>query len=310
MGVYKLGRRDIIGVFYMTLQQDVGMGWVPDISMRVDSDQESETYAWLGMSPQMREWIGERKAKGLAEFSYEIKNKPYEATLEILREEIRRDKSGQVMLRVRELARRANSHWALLLSDLLENGESTVCYDGQYFFDTDHSEGDSGTQDNDITTDISALPTEVHGSTTSPAEEEMALAILASIEQMMGFKDDQGEPLNEMETNFLVMVPTGLASAAWGATRNQNFASGAGNTIQAGDWNVRVAVNPRLSWTDKFATFATSGEVKPLIRQEEVPIEFDGEDLTFRQRKWEYGVYSERNVGYGFWQKAVLNQLT
>jgi phage major head subunit gpT-like protein len=309
MGVYNLTKRGIIGEFYATLQQDIGRRWVDPLSMLMQSDQESETYAWLGQTPQMREWIGERQAKGLGEFTYSITNKEYEATLEILRSEVRRDKSGQVMLRVRELARRANGHWAKILTDLIENGESTVCYDGQYFFDTDHEEGDSGTQDNDITTDISALPTSQHGSTTAPSAEEMALAILNSIKQIMGFVDDQGEPMNEMENNFIVMVPTGLSDATWAAVGNQAFADGATNTIQTADFNVQPVVNARLSWTDKFAVFATGGEVKPLIRQEEVPVEFDGEDLTFRQNKYLYGTYAVRNVGYGFWQKACLNQL-
>ena len=63
---------------------------------------------------------------------------------------MRRDKTGQIDIRIREQVQRAQAHWAKLLSDLIIAAESTVCYDGQYFFDTDHSEGDSGTQDNDL----------------------------------------------------------------------------------------------------------------------------------------------------------------
>ena len=47
-------------------------------------------------------------------------------------------------------ADRTVSHWASLLSTLIVNGESATCYDEQYFFDTDHSEGESGTQSNVI----------------------------------------------------------------------------------------------------------------------------------------------------------------
>ena len=109
-----------------------------------------------------------------------------EATLEVLVDDIRRDKTGQVMTRVRELAERANSHWASLLSALIIAGESTACYDGQYFFDTDHAEGDSGTQDNDIGVDISALPAAVHGVVTAPSVEEMQQSILKGIAQKIG----------------------------------------------------------------------------------------------------------------------------
>jgi hypothetical protein len=38
--------------------------------------------------------------------------------MEVLVSEMRRDKTGQVMIRVRELAQRVNSHWAKLLTAL------------------------------------------------------------------------------------------------------------------------------------------------------------------------------------------------
>jgi hypothetical protein len=38
--------------------------WVPRVALRVDSDQASEDYKWLGMSPVMREWVGGRAAQG------------------------------------------------------------------------------------------------------------------------------------------------------------------------------------------------------------------------------------------------------
>jgi phage major head subunit gpT-like protein len=145
MGAAGLGSRAIIGAFYNELSQNLGQTWIPDVSMQFDSNQESETYKWLGMAPAMREWIGGRNAKGFRENGITIVNKSYESTMEVLVDEIRRDKTGQVMLRVAEQARRANSHWASLLTALIVAGESGVCYDGQYFFDDDHSEGDSGT---------------------------------------------------------------------------------------------------------------------------------------------------------------------
>ena len=41
------------------------------------------------------------------------------------------------------------AHW-LMLTTLMIAGESSLCYDGQYFFDTDHSDGASGTLSNSI----------------------------------------------------------------------------------------------------------------------------------------------------------------
>lgn len=314
MSAYGLSSRAIIGEFYATLEQDLGNSWVPLLSNYFTSDQESETYKWLGQSPVMREWIGGRQAKGFRENGITIVNKEFEATLEVLVREMRRDKTGQVMVRVRELAQRTNAHWAKLLSTLLVGGESGVCYDGQYFFDTDHAEGDSGTQDNDRTYNV--------GTPTAPTAGEMEAAILTAVQAILGFKDDVGEPMNENAREFLVMTPVGLMNAVGGAIGASVIMDGASvsrtNTILTlgtlGGFTVRMATNPRLSWTDKVAVFRTDAETKGLIRQEEEPVSIsavaEGSELEFNEAKHRYGVKASRNVGYGYWQRACLVTLT
>jgi phage major head subunit gpT-like protein len=162
-----------------------------------NSDQASETYVFLGQSPAMREWIAGRQAKGFAANALTIVNKHYEATIEIQKKDLRRDKTGQILARVQEFADRSITHWASLLSTLCSTARATVCYDGQYYFDTDHLEGKSGTQSNKITVDISTLPAQVHGSSTAPSVEEMQQSILRASRRSSSFKDDQGEPMNE-----------------------------------------------------------------------------------------------------------------
>jgi len=309
-----LSSRAVIGMYYEALQSQPGMGWIDGVSNFFNSDQDSETYPWVGMTPALREWIGGRHAKGFSANGVEIANKHFESTVEILLKDLRRDKTGQLRARMAELAERGNSHFASLLSTLIVAGESTVCYDGQYFFDTDHSEGDSGTLSNDITTDISALPASVHGATTAPSPEEMQQAILASIAQMFTFKDDRGEPLNENASQFLVMVPVGLSHATMSAL-SMVRAAGA-STFAIEDFQVRAAVNPRLTaggWTDKFVTFRTDGSIKPLIRQEEtaptIKVKDENSEFAFDNDAIQVGIDTWRNVGYGRWQGAVLNQL-
>ena len=309
MSAQGLSSRAIIGEFYATLEQDPGAAWINSLSNLFQSDQDSETYKWLGMSPMMREWVGGRQAKGFRENGITITNKEFEATLEVLVKELRRDKTGQVMVRVRELAERTNAHWAKLLTTLVIDGESTVCYDGQFFFDTDHAEGDSGTQSNDITSDITT--------TTAPTTGEMETAILRNIEAMLGFKDDQGEPMNENARSFAVMVPVPFMSATAAALGSQiivDASTSRSNTIMTlgniGGFTVRPIVNARLTWTTKFAVFREDGQVKALIRQEEEPVSIsaiaEGSELEFKENKHHYGVKATRNVGYGYWQRACL----
>jgi phage major head subunit gpT-like protein len=309
-----ISSRAVVGMYYQTLEQQSAQGWVDAVSNYFTSDMPEETYAMLGMPPVMREWIGGRQAKGLRDSSFAIRNKHFEATLEILLSDLRRDKTGQLRVRMAEFSGRSVSHFARMLSTLIVNGATSVCYDGQYFFDTDHSEGDSGSQSNSITTDISALPATVHGAVTAPSPEEMSQAILKSISQMFTFVDDQGEPINEMASQFLVMVPVGLMESTRSALSMARAA--AASTFNMDNFTINAAVNPRLTtagWTDKFVTTRTDGAVKPLIRQEEttpqLKVKDENSEFAFDNDAIQLGVDTWRNVGYGRWQGAVLNQL-
>lgn len=307
-----LSSRAIIGSFYQRLEVAQAASWVTQLGMLFQSDQESETYKWLGSSPAMREWIGGRQSKGLQSNGITIENKLFEATLGIPLDWMRRDKTGQIMVRVNELAGRTVTHWQSLLSTLIAAGEAAVCYDGQYFFDTDHAEGASGTQSNDITVDISAVPASLHGVATIPSPEEVRAMVLGGVEKMLGFKDDQGEPANEMAREFLVMVPTPYFTAA-AAALNLPVLGGDTNVMTSLDgFRFGLAVNPRLTWTDKLAVFRADGNVKPFILQEEEGVTVsaiaEGSELEFKENRHEYGVKASRNVGYGFWQQSCLVQ--
>jgi len=316
MGAQSLSSRAVIGSYYRKLNENTGMAWAGAVSMPFDSDQASEEYRWLGMAPQMREWLGGRLAKGLRDNGVIIKNKYFEATLEVLVEEIRRDKTGQVMVRINDLARRTNSHWVSLLSTLIIAGETTgLAYDGQLFFDTDHVEDDSGVQSNDIT-----VATVSPGTATAPTASDFERAILRGAETILGQKDNQGEPMNEDASRFLVMVPTVFMSVASAALKNPVISNPSGTGAQTntlvnlGGFGFDLAINPRLTWTTKFAMFRTDSDTKPFIRQEEQGVRMDavaeGSEEEFKNRRHLYGVTASRNVGYGLWQDAVLVTLT
>ena len=312
-----LSSRAIIGAFFLALEQRGSM-WTDPLMMKTMSDQASEEYKWLGMAPMMREWIGGRQAKGLRENGFTVENKKFEATLEVSVDDIRRDKTDQIMLRVRDLARRTADHPAKLMSDLLLTAETALCYDGQAFFDTDHSEGDSGTISDDLSFDIdvdgASVPSAEQGTTTAPGVGVMELAILNAIQAMFGFKDDQGEPLNQGATDFMVMVPVPFWTRALAALRAPVTGQGRTNTLVAADgFNINLQVNPRLTWTTKFAVFRTDAETKPFFWQEELPVEIaavaEGSELEFDEDIHRYGVKAINNVGFGFWQHACLTTL-
>jgi len=315
MGITGLGSRAIIGKFYETLEQSKDLAWPFQIGMEMPSDQESETYKWLGFSPMMREWVGGRQAKGLRENGITITNKRFESTLEFDVDDLRREKTGQVDVRIGEMADKVNAHWASLLTTLITgNG---LCYDGQNFFDTDHSEGSSGTQVNAVTaSQVSQLDVTT---AAAPTPEEMAKAILGCVQYMYSYKDDQGEPMNENARKFTIMVPVNLWGPAVQAVASNLLSTGTGAIdnplkLSAAKLDLSVEVNPRLTTTTVFYVFRTDGRAKPFILQNEEDVKMtvigEGSELEFNDNVHRYGVKALRNVGFGYWQQALQATLS
>lgn len=318
MGAGSLGSRAIIGTFYETLSQNVFGSFLSSIAMRFDSDQASEEYKWLGMPPAMREWVGGREAKGFRENGLTIANKTFEATLKVLVDEIRRDKTAQVMLRIRELADRTAAHPMSLISTLINNGGAAtngLAYDGQYFFDTDHSEGDSGTQKNDLAAgDYAVLNVTTP---TAPTPNEMANCLMSVLQHFFTFKDDQGEPINELARQFVVMTPVNMWGATQAAVSLNQLNTGSGsvdNPLIKMGLSLSVQVNPRFNATDKFVVFRTDGRTKPFIEQVEEDVSIsaiaEGSEHEFKANEHLYGVKKITNVGYGMWQHAIRATLS
>lgn len=116
------------------------------VASLVPSTTAENKYAWLGQITRFREWIGERQMQSLVLHDYAVKNKTYENTVEISREEIEDDQYGVYTPVVQQLGQDAALHPDELVFSLLNAGFGTRCYDGQYFFDTDHPVGAPGNQ--------------------------------------------------------------------------------------------------------------------------------------------------------------------
>ena len=111
------------------------------VATMVPSSTKQEHYAWLGQWPRLREWVGERHVKSLETHDYTIKNKSFEATVGVPREAIEDDNFGVYGANFQEMGHAAATHPDELVFALLANGFTTLAYDGQNFFDTDHEVG-------------------------------------------------------------------------------------------------------------------------------------------------------------------------
>ncbi len=108
------------------------------VATTVPSTTASNTYGWLGDFPRLREWVGDRVVKDIKEHGYKIDNRLFEATLGIARTQIEDDQYGHYSPIAMSMGQEAAQHPDVLINDLIGSGFTATCYDGQFFFDTDH----------------------------------------------------------------------------------------------------------------------------------------------------------------------------
>lgn len=121
---------------------NAGLAMSPDdwkiIAKLVKSNSKSSTYEWLSQFPAFREWVGGRLHKVYAEHAYIVVNKKFEATVDVLRTDIEDDQYGQYGTIAEGAGQAATDLKNDLIFQALAGGFASTCYDGQYFFDTDH----------------------------------------------------------------------------------------------------------------------------------------------------------------------------
>lgn len=110
----------------------------PRIAMTVPSSTREQQYGWLNAMPGMREWIGDRHVNSLSVTDYTIRNKAFEKTVSVNRDDIEDDNLGVFGKSFEQLGQDAARLPDQLVWRLLKDGFATACYDKQYFFDTDH----------------------------------------------------------------------------------------------------------------------------------------------------------------------------
>lgn len=161
----------------------------------------AEKLDFLGAVPAMREWIGDRAATTPSQYSYNVLLKKYEDTVELPRDWLNNDKTGNVRAAMADMAMRYNPEWPeTLLVDLLNAAASGTTYDGVAFISGARTIGKSGTIDNDLTANLTEA---------APTAQECASAILSAYNAMVGFKDDQGKAINQRITDLTVICHAG-----------------------------------------------------------------------------------------------------
>ncbi|MFN3575373.1 MAG: Mu-like prophage major head subunit gpT family protein [Tabrizicola sp.] len=108
------------------------------IATVVPAATKEQKYGWLGKIPSVREWVGARAVQNLQQHDYAIKEKALELTLGVDRDDIETDNLGIYKPLFTEMGMSTGAQWDRMVFSQLKAGFSTNCYDGQFFFDTDH----------------------------------------------------------------------------------------------------------------------------------------------------------------------------
>lgn len=259
-------------------------------AMLVTSSTSENRYNWFARFPRMRKWIGDKKAKALEAFGYTIVNDDYEATVEVRRNDIEDDQLGGYTLQAQDAGQSSAELPDIIVSALKNGAFTALCFDGQYFYDTDH---------------------EVKGASVSnKGTAALSVANLAGAQAgfgaartaIMTFTDDEGEPLGLMPD--ILEVPPALEATARILLEKDKLTDNSPNPFQG---TATLLVNPRLTSSTAWFLHCTTRPVKPFIYQErKKPIFVSQTDMSaddvFNRALYKFGAEARVAGGYGFWQ--------
>lgn len=276
----------------------------PTLCYTQQSMGADEQYGFLGAMPGMREWLGDRQFAKLRAGNFTIVNKQFEGSVEIEKKDIDDDRLGMYGPVLENLGAEAAHHPDELLLDLITAGDVTACFDGQYFFDTDHSWGDSGTQSNDLTY---AAATD-----TTPTEAEFRGAYHQARKALLQFKNDQGKlfirPTVRPFTNLLLVVPPDLEEVANQAINKTLVSNGETNIILD---KPSIVTLGGLTNAAEFYLFDLSRPFKPFVFQARQPLATQMKGMDDRETKAVKFMSDARyNMGYFAWWTSVMTTFT
>lgn len=277
---------------------------------------QSESYAWLGTTPSMQQWIGQRQQNDPNAFNMQITNVKYETGIKLPLDIINNDKTDQANELLTGLAG-AYPLWQIqLIAQLINMGATKDCFDGETFFSTTHAFGSSGTFSNAINSEDVVDSGEV-------TALEAAYAINLAIETMKGFPDDQGRKIkNEDMTEVMLVYQAGTVNSsairtAINTTQANDFLAGATgsvtNPLRGQDVKIiPVASGLITTGNTVFSLFRSRADLgKSIVFQEnktdEMVSVLSGADNPYvvMNDAWFIGLKTVGNVGFGLPNDAI-----
>ncbi len=251
----------------------------------VPSSTGEQDYKWLGQIPEMREWIGEREVQSLAAYDYSLKNKKFEMTYGVPREDIEDDKYGVYAALFSNMGESAALHPDKLVFEAMMNGFTALCYDGKPFFAENHQ----------------VEKTTYSNKGNERLSRESYKKARAAI---MSIRGDKGKSL-KLVPDLLVVSPALEETARLILEADQ--VNGTTNVLKG---TAKLLVEPLLAEHESYWFLLCTGRfLKPFIYQLREKIRFtsltkDTDENVFMRDEFLYGATGRSNAGYAFWQMA------
>lgn len=250
------------------------------LAMRVNSNNLSEKYVWLGNFPMMKEWVGDRDIKKFKDYGYALENMPFEATVTVPNNHLEYDKVGLYKPAIQQMAFNAKKFGAKLIADILKDAGTNKCYDEKPFFSDAHMIG---------TDTYANLGTGVLSSDS----------LLAAEAYMMSIKGDTGQSLGVMPTH-LICGPKNLAKAIQSIEKAYLTGGETNPTYK----RYSLLVLPEITDTSWYL-MDLGKPVKPFVLQVAKDGVFEASnDHKFMKDAALFGCKSFMNAGYALWQLA------
>jgi len=270
------------------------------------SSTEQESYAWASRVPELREWFGERKMQSIGSYIQTIVNRDFETTVEVDRNKILDDTYGMFDFPMRDLGRAARKWPDRLMLNVLQNGQTQACYDGQNYFDTVHPVDKFAGQ-------VAGANQQNYWASGQALTFDNYQTVRAT---MLAYKGEDGLPLGV--TPNLLVVPPQLeviarliceADSVAPQTLGLNTMVGANTNILRG--TAKVLVIPELSnQAAVWYLMDTSKGFKPFVFQERqapqiITLRDPSSENVFKRKKFVMGVDVRGNAAGGLWFLAA-----
>lgn len=258
------------------------------------STGKTNTYDWMPLGIQTREWKGSRHYSIDKVYEYSISNRKWETSLAVPIDAFEDAKAaglGMYESRTRQMAQSASQHPQRLFAEVLNGGFTVTGPDGVTFFNTAHpaADGVTGSRSN-------RLPS---NEALSAANFEVALNLLW---KMVAYNGDELS-LPPMGKLCLIVPPT-LRTTAETIVEQQFLATGEANKNYR---RAELVILPELeshSTTAWYLTVKGDGVPRAIIFQNRQAPEFqsltdpNSSDHVFKNDEMLYGSKARYNFGY------------